>query len=323
MNTIDGTNDKSRLGANAILAVSLAVSRCAAKVERKKLYARIGPNRVLPIPQSNFINGGKHAGSSIKIQEFQVLPTKVRSFSQAVRALSETYLTLKELIIKKYGKSSINVGDEGGFVPQLSKIDDGLNIIIKAIEEAGYSNKLFLGFDAAASEFYSWKSQKYNLESKKQFTKDEMVDYYLDLVKRFPVVSIEDPFDQDDFDSFREFTKKSKIQVVGDDLLVTNPERIDIGIKEKLCNALLLKPNQIGTVSESIKAGKMALKNKWKVIASHRSGETCDNFISDFAVGLGANQIKIGAPCRGERTSKYNQLLRIEEEVRDAKYAKF
>jgi enolase len=324
MRTIDGTKDKSRLGANATLAVSLAVAKASALVQKKPLYKTFSLNKVMPIPMSNFVNGGKHAGSSYKVQEFLVLPTKAKSFSSGLGALSDTYHTLKEILLKKYGKSAINVGDEGGFVPPANKIEDILDLIVKAIEETGYGNHLFLGMDVAASEFYNWKLQKYNLEGKKSYSREELIDYYMDLKKKYPLISLEDPFDQDDFEAFKELTKVSKMQIVGDDLTVSNPERIALAAEDKLCNALLLKPNQIGTLTEAKKAASIAAKRGWKIITSHRSGDTEDTFIADLGVGIGANQVKFGAPVRGERTAKYNRLIRIEEEFKQyAKYAKF
>lgn len=315
MITIDGTDNKSRLGANAILGVSLAVTRCAANVNNKPLYSYLGTKKVIPIPISNFINGGKHSVSQLNIQEFWVVPSKVKNFAEATQALAETYYTLRKIVQGKYGKLATNVGDEGGLVPPLVRATEALDLLTKAIDERGYGKQLFLGIDAAASTFYNWKLQQYNVENKKLLDRGEMIDYYKDLIGNYKLAAIEDPFDQDDFESFKELTAKTKIQIIGDDLLVTNPKRIATAIDENLCNSLLLKPNQIGTLTETYEANKLATKAEWKVIASHRSGETNDSFIADLAVGLGCGQVKIGAPNRGERLAKFNRLLRIEEEL--------
>ncbi|HIJ02568.1 phosphopyruvate hydratase [Candidatus Woesearchaeota archaeon] len=315
---LDGTPNKSKLGANAILGVSMAVCRLAAVVKQKYLYEYIGElsgtdkkNFRIPIPFSNIINGGKHAGSSLKMQEFMITAFNVNSFKDAVRLTSETYHTLKKLIEEKYGKSAVNVGDEGGFAPQLSRPEEALDLITEAIKKAGYKNKIKIAMDCAASEFYDPATGNYVMD--KPYSKDEMIEYYLRLIKSYDIISIEDPFDQDDFESFKKLTERTKIRIIGDDLLVTNPSRIQTAINAKLCNGLLLKLNQIGTVTEAIDAAKLALNAKWRVMVSHRSGETEDTFIADLAVGLGCGLIKLGAPCRSDRTAKYNQLLRIEE----------
>ncbi|HGJ67132.1 TPA: phosphopyruvate hydratase [bacterium] len=316
---IDGTPNKSRLGANAILGVSMAVCRLAAAVKQKPLYEYIGEisgverkNYRIPVPFANIINGGKHAGTSLKMQEFMIAAVNAKSFKDAARMTSETYHILKGLIEEKYGKSATNVGDEGGFAPQLTTPEQALDLITVAIKKSGYKRKLKIAMDCAASEFYDEKEKKYVLE--KSYTKDEMIDYYIRLLKKYDLYSIEDPFDQDDFEGFNKLTALAKkTPIIGDDLLVTNPERIKYAIDNKLCNALLLKVNQIGTVSEAINAAKLAYSAGWKVMVSHRSGETEDTFIADLAVGLGCGMIKLGAPCRGERVAKYNQLLRIEE----------
>ena len=313
---IDGTEDKSRLGANSILGVSLAVAKCAASTLKKPLYSSLGTKKIMPVPFSNFINGGKHSGSHLKVQEFMIVPRRAKSFSHATQMISETYTCLRDILSTKYGKTATNIGDEGGFVPPVTRNSDALRLLCKAIDVSGYGRNLKIGIDAAASEFYNWKQQKYNIENKKFLGREELIDYYQDLIKAYPIISIEDPFDQDDFESFKLFTKKTKIQVVGDDLLVTNVSRIQNAIERKLCNALLLKVNQIGTVTEAISSAKLALKNDWRVMVSHRSGETNDSFISDLAVSLGLGQIKLGAPCRGERIAKFNRLLRIEEELK-------
>jgi len=324
---LDGTKNKSKLGANAILGVSMALCRLAAQVKQKHLYEYIGeiagtdPKKfTIPVPFSNIINGGKHAGSSLKIQEFMITPVYAKNFKEAVQMCAEVYQTLKKLIEEKYGKSATNVGDEGGFAPQLSTPEQALDLLTDAIKKAGYSGKVKIAIDAAASEFY--KEGYYVMD--KQYTKDEMIAYYLRLLKTYSIVTVEDVFDQDDFDSWAKFTEKaskSKVRVIGDDLTVTNTERIQMAVDKKLCSALLLKVNQIGTVTEAINAAKMAYKAGWIVMVSHRSGETEDTFIADLAVGLGCGHIKLGAPCRTERVAKYNQLLRIEEN--GIKYAKW
>jgi enolase len=315
MVALDGTTNKSKLGANAILGVSMAICRLAAIVKQKPLFEHIGElagntHFSIPIPFANILNGGKHAGSPLKIQEFMIAPVNATSFKDATRMVSETYHVLKDILTKKYGKSATNVGDEGGFAPQLETPEQALDLIYEAIKNAGYRGKIKIAMDCAASEFY--KNGLYNMD--KEYTPDQITGYYKMLVKKYPIISIEDPFDQDDFNAFMKFTESTKIKIIGDDLLVTNPDRIKTAIDRKVCNGLLLKVNQIGTVSEAIHAAKMAQAAGWKVMVSHRSGETEDTFIADLAVGLGCGSIKLGAPCRTERTAKYNQLLRIEED---------
>jgi enolase len=329
----------------------MAVCRLAAIIKQKQLYEYIGEithldntmnsvnilpvanliyNRILtskrqfliPVPFSNVINGGKHAGSSLKIQEFMITPVYAKTFKDAVRMTSEVYHTLKKIIEEKYGKSAVNVGDEGGFAPQLNTPEQALDLLVEAIKKAGYNGKVKIAIDAAASEFYDEKTQNYVMD--KPYSKDEMVEYYIRLLKKYPIVTLEDPFDQDDFESWAKLTERAsklKVKIIGDDLLVTNPERIQIAIDKKLCTGLLLKVNQIGTITEAINAARMAYNSKWIVMVSHRSGETEDTFIADLAVGLGCGHIKLGAPCRTERVAKYNQLLRIEEnKIRYAKW---
>jgi len=324
MITVDGTDNKARMGANAILGVSLAVSRCAAGVKQVPLYAYLGKGKVLPVPFSNFINGGRHAEGSLKIQEFMVAPVKAKSFEDATRIVSETYHALREIVSNKYGKAAVLVGDEGGFAPPLYDPHDAISLLNKAVYEVGYQDQVRLAIDAAASEFYDRKVQKYAVEQKKLLEREELLEYYLNLIKTYHIISLEDPFDQDDHYAFQELMKKTKIQIVGDDLLVTNPERIKEAVRQKLCNSLLLKVNQIGTLTEAYEAAGLAVRAGWKVMVSHRSGETEDAFIADLAVALGCGQIKLGAPCRGERTAKFNQLLRIDEELgKRAVYGKF
>jgi len=276
---------------------------------------------VLPVPSFNIINGGMHAGNKLDFQEYMIMPVKARSFKEALQIGSEIYQQLKSLLEEKYGHSSINVGDEGGFAPQLSCPEDPFDLIMEAANELGYLRKIKLGIDAAANSFY--RNGYYVLEGK-NLSSAELLDYYASLAKTYPLVSIEDPFQENAFDKFALLTKKlgKKVQIVGDDLLVTNPERIKKALDYRSCNALLLKLNQIGTVTESLKAARIAMDSKWNVMVSHRSGDTCNAFVADLAVGIGAGQIKSGAPCRGERIAKYNQLLRIEEELgKKAKYA--
>lgn len=314
---LDGTSNKSFLGANAILGVSLSTAKAAADALALPLYKYLGGTnaRVLPYPLMNFINGGLHAGNDLSIQEFMIIPTG-ENFSDILRIASEVYSTLKNVLIKEYGRTAINVGDEGGFAPPLSYTRDALNLIETAVEESGYSKKIFFALDAAATEFYSKDKGYYEIDGKK-LDNMELLDYYKDIIKEYNIVSIEDPFMEEDFSSFATMTKETGIQIVGDDLFVTNTNRLMRGIKIGAANALLLKVNQIGTVSEALDAANMAFKSKYNVIVSHRSGETEDTYISDLAVALGCGQIKTGAPVRGERVAKYNRLLRIEEELGD------
>lgn len=322
LDELDGTPNKSNLGANATLAVSLASAVAASNSLNKPLYKYLGNKTNLPIPFCNIINGGKHSEGDLKIQEFMIVPIKAKSFSEATQMVAEIYYTLKEDIEDKYGKLATHVGDEGGFAPPIKNPYEALDLISKAIEENNYKENVKIAIDAAASEFYT--GTQYQIEQEKVLNSNKLIEYYKDLIKKYPIISLEDPFDQDDFESYRELKKKIKIQIVGDDLLVTNKDRIEHAIKQKLCNCLLLKVNQIGTLSEALEAFKLASKAGWKTMVSHRSGETEDTFISDLSVALGCGQIKLGAPCRGERTSKFNRLLRIEEELgKKVKYSKF
>lgn len=312
---LDGTENKKKLGANAILGVSMAVCRAGAMAKGMNLYEHIGDlfgnkNFVLPRPFFNVINGGKHASNGLAIQEFMISP-KLKKFKDNLRAGSEIYHVLKKMIIKEY--SNAGVGDEGGFAPNIKKTAEALDLLKKAISKAGYAGKVDLAMDCAASEFY--KNGFYFIDGKK-IGKLKLLYYYLDLIKKYKIYSVEDPFDQDDFVGFGWLREKSGIQIVGDDLTVTNIHRIARAIKLGSCNCLLLKLNQIGTVSEALAAAHLAMSRKWKVMVSHRSGETEDPFIADLAVGIGCGQIKSGATCRSERLAKYNQLLRIEEELK-------
>ncbi len=318
MQKLDGTSDKSRLGANSILGVSMAATRAGALSHKIHLFEYLSAlydntKNNLPVPFANIINGGEHTGNKLKFQEFMIAPIKAKSFHEATRAIAEIYEELKTLLEQEHGSSSTAVGDEGGFSPDISTPEEALELINKAIWGAGYKGKIGIAIDAAASEFYN-EEGKYEAIEGKQYTNQELIKYYGQLINKYNIISIEDPFDQEDYESWKEFTSKygSKIQVVGDDLTVTNPERIRNAINEKLCNTLLLKVNQIGTVTEAMEAAHEAEKANWKIMVSHRSGETEDSYIADLAVGINAGQIKLGAPARGERTSKYNQLLRIE-----------
>lgn len=315
---LDGTPNKSRLGANAILAVSLAAAKLASKLEGTQLYAYLskGKGRSLPVPVMNVINGGKHAGTGLQIQEFMVIPAGAKSLAESLRVGTEIYHTLKRVIESKHGRQSINVGDEGGFAPPLNQTIEAFETLQEAITEAGYTSGIdvFLGFDAASSEFYENGIYHIDGESK---SAEELSQFYLQLIDRFPIRYIEDPFEQEDFEHTAQFTRKAggRIQVVGDDIFATNVSRLKRGIDVGAANALLLKVNQIGTLTEAMDAAKLAMDNDYRVVTSHRSGETADTTIADLAVALNCGQIKTGAPSRGERTAKYNRLLRIEEEL--------
>ncbi len=313
----DGTENKKRLGANAIIATSLAVAKVGAAVEGVPLYQHIGDNGVtLPVPMLNIINGGKHAGGNLKIQEFMIIPAGAKSFSDCLRMSSEVYMSLKSILKKKYGVGAINLGDEGGFAPPLNTSAEALETIIDAVSAAGYTpgKDVFMALDAASSEFYD--NGIYDVDGMK-LTAGELADHYRKLTETYPLISIEDPFFEDDFETTAELTKKigSDVQIVGDDLFVTNTKRLSRGIEAGAANALLLKVNQIGTVTEAGDAAQMSFDNGYSVVVSHRSGESEDVSIADLSVGWGSGQIKTGAPARGERTAKYNQLLRIEEEL--------
>jgi enolase len=334
MMDLDGTPSKSELGANAILGVSLAVARAGAAKKGVPLYRHIADlagnkDLLMPVPSFNVINGGSHAGNKLAMQEFMILPTGASSFTEAMRMGAEVYQNLKLVIKAKYGQDACNVGDEGGFAPNILENKEALDLLQNAIEKAGYTGKIEIGMDVAASEFWVEKDGKYDLDFKTEgneqlVTAAELGDLFQSFAKDYPIVSIEDPFDQDDWEGYAALTEAvgKDIQIVGDDLLVTNPKRIITGMEKKACNALLLKVNQIGSLTESIQAWKMCKEKGWGVMVSHRSGETEDSFIADLVVGLNAGQIKTGAPCRSERLSKYNQLLRIEEALgADAKFA--
>jgi len=324
---MDGTPNKGKLGANAILGFSLAVSRLAAKVEGIPYYQYLGnlgnkgPSRLLPTPMMNVLNGGKHALRSTDLQEFMIMPIGAPSFREALRYGAETFHMLKKIINER--GFSTSVGDEGGFTPSLSKNEDALKLIVEAIEKAGYKpgKDIALAMDPASSEFF--EDGKYNLKTEgRKLSSAEMVDYYEDLVKKYPIVSIEDGLSQDDWDGWKLMTERlgKKIQIVGDDLLVTNTERLKKAINGKNCNSILIKLNQIGTLTETIDAINMAHDAGFTAVVSHRSGETEDTSIADLVVGMCTGQIKTGSLCRTERICKYNELLRIEESLKNPKY---
>lgn len=320
--SMDGTPNKGSLGANAILGMSLAVSRVAAMVEGLPYYQYLGnlgnqgESHLMPTPMMNILNGGKHAIKSTDIQEFMIMPVGAPNFKEALRYGAEIFHTLKK-IIKEKGFST-SVGDEGGFAPSLPSNEDALKLIVEAIEKAGYKpgEQIGIAMDPAASEFF--EDGKYQLRCEKRaLSSEEMVDFYADLVEKYPILSIEDGLAEDDWEGFRLMTEKmgDKIQIVGDDLLVTNTERLKKAIEGKNCNSILIKLNQIGTLSETIDAIQMASDAGFTSVVSHRSGETEDTTIADFVVGMGTGQIKTGSLCRTDRICKYNQLLRIEEKL--------
>ena len=319
MIALDGTSNKKRLGANAILGVSMAVAKVAASSQGKPAYKYLRdlPSYNLPVPMMNVINGGKHAGNKLAVQEFQIEPVGAASCSEAIRIGDEVYHSLGSVLKAKYGPSAINVGDEGGYAPPLEMTGDALEAILQAISDAGYDESIVhVGIDAASSSFYNSKDSTYQIDEKK-LNSDELEDYYQELVKTYPIRTLEDPFDEDDFDSFAQITRKlgNRIKIIGDDLYVTNPERIKRGLQKKATNAILIKLNQIGSVTETLDAIKMSREAGLDIVVSHRSGETEDTFISHLAMSQESLFIKTGAPARGERTAKYNELLRIEEEL--------
>ena len=317
---IDGAENKARIGANAILAVSMAFARASAESDDMPLYkyfkkiSKTGKPLTLPVPMMNIINGGKHAQNSTDLQEFMIMPLGAPTFREALRYGVETFHSLKKILSSK--NMSTSVGDEGGFAPSFPSNEVAIEIILEAIAKAGYKagKDISIAIDPAASEFY--KDGKYHLEREgKILSSDEMVGYYCNLVAKYPIVSIEDGLAENDWDGFQNLTKKigNKVQIVGDDIFVTNSKILQEGIDKKTANSILIKLNQIGTISETIDTINMANKAGFTSVVSHRSGETEDSIISDFVVGLGTGQIKTGSLCRGERTAKYNQLLRIEE----------
>ena len=322
---LDGSENKSNLGANAILGVSLAVAKAAANALGIPLYRYLGGANayVLPVPMSNVINGGAHAGNDLDFQEFMIMPVGAKTFREAIQMVSETYHTLKKILMDKYGKLAVNVGDEGGFAPPMKEVTEPLDALVKAIEETGYKagDEIAFALDVASSEFYEKEKNVYVVGGK-EYTREGLIDLYKDLVSTYPIASIEDPVQEEDFEGFAMVTKElgKKIQLVGDDIFVTNVTRLKKGIEMGAGNALLLKVNQIGTLSEAIDAAYLAFRAGYGVVVSHRSGETEDSTIADIAVALNAGQIKTGAPARSDRNAKYNQLLRIEEELEGVAY---
>jgi len=319
---LDGTENKANLGANAILGVSLADARSCADMLGLPLFKLLGGERarVLPIPMMNLINGGKHAGNDLAVQEFMVLPVGAPLFSEALRMGVEIYKSLREVLKSAYGSSAINVGDEGGYAPPLKETAEALDALASAVEETGYElgRDAFIGLDSAASNFYSSDQEDYVIDERR-LKGDEMIDLYEQLVEKYHIRLLEDPLHEEDFEGFAALTERlgERVLIVGDDLFATNVDRLSRGVSMGACNALLLKVNQIGTLSEAMEAAELAHDNGYSVIVSHRSGETTDDFIASLAVGLNAPLIKTGAPARGERTAKYNQLLRIEEMLGD------
>lgn len=315
--SLDGTENKSNLGANATLAVSLACLKCLAEANNKELYEYVSNRSVsVPIPMINIINGGAHAVNNIDIQEFMIMPV-MKTIKERIRAASEVFHTLKKLLsINNY---AVGVGDEGGFAPNLENNQMALDFIMEAIKKAGYKPgvDIFIALDIAASELYNKDAKTYKLDNKELST-DELMKYYIELINNYPILSIEDPFYENDFDALAKFTKlvNNRIMVVGDDYFVTNEKYLQKGIDMKAGNAILLKANQIGTITEMTKTVMLAKKNNYKTIISHRSGETEDTFIADLAVGMAIPFIKTGSMCRGERIAKYNRLLRIEEKLK-------
>ena len=320
---LDGTANKSKLGANAILGVSLAVASAAAKAEGKSLFKSLGKGTTLPVPMLNILNGGKHADNNLNCQEFMIMPLGAKSFSEALEWSARVYQNLKKIL--KEQKLSTGVGDEGGFAPNLSNDEEALKLLVMAIEKSGFKKgkDIAIAMDVASTEMYD-EAEKIGQKGKYYFWKtgeiysaEEMIKLYQSWIKKYPIVSIEDGLAEEDWEGWQKLTKAlgGKIQLVGDDLFVTNPARLQKGIDLKCANSILVKVNQIGSLSEAIEAIKLAHKNGMTAVVSHRSGETEDSFIADLVVALDCGQIKTGAPCRSERVAKYNQLLRIEEEL--------
>ena len=329
---LDGTDNKSNLGANAMLSVSMACAKAAAKGLDIPLYRYLGGMgpRLLPVPMMNILNGGKHAANTVDFQEFMIMPVQAETFADGLRICAEIYHNLKKLLQKK--GLSTGVGDEGGFAPDLPDAESVLTFLVEAIEAAGYTpgQDIKIAMDAASSELYNEKTGMYHFPGESSLkgqdivrSTQDMIDYFAELVEKFPIISIEDGLDEEDWDGWKALTERlgDSVQLVGDDLFVTNTKRLDAGIKLKTANAILVKVNQIGTLSEAFAAIEMAHKNGYKAVISHRSGETEDTTIADLAVAWNTGQIKTGAPCRSDRVAKYNRLLRIEEELgRAAQY---
>lgn len=321
MIVLDGTEYKTKLGANAMLSVSLAVARANALLKNKPLYKSLGQGTTLPIPLMNVINGGAHADSNVDFQEYMLVPVGAKTFSEAMQMASETFVELKK-VLKSKGFATA-VGDEGGFAPNFKNNEEPLEVIVQAIKNAGYTPKsdIAIALDVASSEFYNKTTKKYDLTKSNggSLSSDEMIDWYSELIKKYPIISIEDPLGENDWSGWKKITKKlgKKIQLVGDDIFVTNPKILAHGIEEKVANAILIKLNQIGTLTETLETIRLAQENGYKTIISHRSGESEDTFIADLAVAVNAGQIKSGSICRSERVAKYNQLIRIERELKN------
>ncbi|KAL2066272.1 hypothetical protein VTL71DRAFT_2343 [Oculimacula yallundae] len=327
MRQMDGTSDKSKLGANAILGISMACARAGAAEQDVPLYEflrqQFGSHKpyIMPVPFFNVLNGGVHSGNLMAFQEFMIAPVGATSLTHAVQMGSEVYQTLKTVIKTRFGGTAIGIGDEGGFAPPISKPHEALDLLVTSIDKCGYTGQVKIGIDPASGEFF--KSDVYNLGFKEEDTTAsetrlnalELSDLYRDLLERYPIVLLEDPFAEDDWVAWTAFNKTCQIELVGDDLLATNTERIKIAEERKACNSLLLKINQIGTITEAMEAAKLAFSLGWSVFVSHRSGETTDDFIADLTVALGTGHLKSGSPCRGERVAKYNRLMDIEAEL--------
>lgn len=321
MISIDGTEDKSELGANAILAVSLATSRAASRCMDIPLYRYLGRvnDNTLPVPFMNVLNGGEHAGNDLDIQEYMIVPDGADTFNEAVRIGSEIYHVLGDIIEARYGPGGTNVGDEGGYAPPLEDPLEPFDLLEDAIEKAGYKGKVSLALDAAASEFHTSDGYAFADET---LDTSEMIAFYERLIEEYPIISLEDPLGEEDWDGFSKITTSlaDEVQIIGDDLFVSDPEIIAKGIERDICNCVLLKVNQIGTLTEAMNAASLAHRHDYGVQVSHRSGETCDDFIADLSLALSTGQLKAGAPARGERTAKYNRLLRIEQENEESIY---
>lgn len=336
---LDGVEDKSNLGANAILGVSMAACRAGAEIKNFFLWkyiekilnlkSQISNLGDMPAPCFLMVEGGLHAGGELDVQEFMIIP-EFKNFKENLETGVKIYQKLKNILKEKFGGSAINVGYEGGFTPLCKKTRQVLDLIMQAIKETGCQNKIKIGLDCATSETYEAGSRKYSLDGEK-FSSKELLEFYQKLIKEYPILSLEDAFSQDDWQAWEKINSKfsaeggfssggksqiSNLLIVGDDLTVTNPKRIKQAKEKQACNAIIIKPNQIGTITETIEAVKLAKEFGWKIIVSHRSGETCDDFIADLAVGVGADFVKFGAPARGERVAKYNRLLKIEEELK-------
>ncbi len=313
---MDGSEDKSDLGANAILAVSLAVARAAADDLDIPLFRYLGRSNdvVLPVPFMNVLNGGEHAGNELDIQEYMIVPIGAKSFKEGLRIGTETYHVLGDIIEERYGAGATNLGDEGGYAPPLKDPIEPFELMMEAIEKSGYSDEIKLAIDSAATEFKTHEGYESGGEL---LSSEEMIEFYDRIIEDYPLISIEDPLGEEDWNGFVEITDRwgDELQIVGDDIFVSNPDIIKKGIDEGACNAVLLKVNQIGSLTEAMDAASLAINNGYNVMVSHRSGETIDDFIADLSVALSSGQIKTGAPSRGERTAKYNRLLRIEEKL--------